>query len=97
MGVVTGNGRRSRGGADPLLDVVSALRDALAPFGIAVERFVPDLWRDLQSHRVAPFTGSGEFDPVAVARLEAAVALMRASTADAPTPGPGAPGGAASP
>jgi hypothetical protein len=90
---VTGNGRRDN--TDPLLNVAAALRDALAPFGIAVGRFVPDLWRDLQGHGISPFTGSGEFDPAAVARIEAAVALMRASTADAPTPGPGAPGGTA--
>ena len=92
---MTGNGRH--GGTDPLLDVVAALRDALAPFGIAVGRFVPDLWRDLQGHGISPFTGSGEFDPTAVARIEAVVALMRASTADAPTPGPDTPGVAASP
>jgi len=85
---VTGNGRRDS--TDPLLDVVSALRDALAPFGIAVGRFVPDLWRDLQGHGISPFTGSGEFESDAVARLEAVVALMRASTADAPTSGPDA-------
>ncbi len=95
---MTGNGRPGRGGTDPLLAVVSALRDALAPFGIAVGRFVPDLWRDLQGHGISPFTGSGEFEPAAVARIEAVVALMRASTADAPTSGLGASGSdAASP
>lgn len=71
---------------DPLLAVLVELRDALAPFGIAVPAGTLGMWREMQTLGLRPFTGSGEFDPVAVARLEAAVALMRASTADTPPP-----------
>ena len=91
---MTGADRRD---TDPLLEVFSALQVALAPFGIAVPPFVLSLWRDLQGHGIPPFTGSGEFEPAAVARIEAVVALMRASAADPPTSGPGVSGGEASP
>lgn len=86
---MTGNGAGGRSREpDPLFEVFKALRSALAPFGIAVSGFIPDLWRDLQGHGIHPFTGSGEFDPAAVERLDAVITLMRASTADIPTPHP---------
>lgn len=81
---MTGNGQDGHA-EDPLLGAFVALRDALAPFGVEVPGGLLRLWRDMAGHGVGPFTGSGEFDPAAVARLEAAVALMRQSAADAPT------------
>lgn len=86
---MTGNGKVAGGsGEDPLLRVLLELREALAPFGIAVPARTLGLWRQLQALGLHPFTGSGEFDPAATARLEAAIALMRASTADIPAPHP---------
>lgn len=86
---MTGNGAAGGdGGADPLLRVLVEVRGAFAPFGIAVPARTLGLWRQLQALGLYPFTGSGEFDPAAVGRLEAVVALMRASTADSPAPHP---------
>lgn len=86
---MSGNGGGGRSGhPDPLMDVLVALREAFAPFGIAFPAGVIGLWRDLQAQCLYPFTGSGEFDPAAMERLEAVTALMRASTADSPTPHP---------
>lgn len=86
---MTGNGAGGRGGhPDPLMDVLVALREAWGPFGIAFPAGVLGLWRELQAQGLSPFTKSGEFDPVAMDRLEEAITLMRASTADIPTPHP---------
>ena len=73
---------------DPLLGIFLAVRDPLAPFGIAADPMVLRIWRKLQENGVPPFTGTGEFDPARVGGLEGAVALMRASAADEP---PGRP------
>ena len=86
---MSGNGKvAGDGGADPLLRVLLELREAFAPFGIAFPGALIGLWRGLQAQGLYPFTGSGEFDPAAVARLDQVIALMRASTADIPTPHP---------
>lgn len=74
-------------GADPLVEVWQAWRLALAPLGIRLGPDTLALWRDLQGHGAAPFTGSGEFRPEVTRRLVEAVALIRASTADEPEPG----------
>lgn len=88
---MTGNGKvAGAGNPDPLLRVLLELREAFAPFGIAFPGGLIGLWRGLQAQGLYPFTGSGEFDPAAIERLDAVIALMRASTADIPTPHPDA-------
>lgn len=69
---------------DPLKDTWIALRDALDLFGITVESRVLQDWRRAWAACGGLFTGTGEFSPIAVERLERAVALIRQSTADAP-------------
>lgn len=64
-------------GEDPLLDLWSRLRRALAPFGVAVTPDALELWREQWARGSGPLWAAERGDTEAIDRLIAALHELR--------------------